>query len=275
MKHTKLTVLALTLIFNTASAHLPYVLPFQFNTDKDIATLYAGSADRYFEPEIPGVGYDITVTNPLGESDQAEYISRHKQLTLIEIDTKDNGTYKVDRVLVSRVFPQVLRGGKAVDVYYEVSPEERRELEAQRVKEGEVKFVFEDEVKPNEIEEVRYVNHVTAYVTKNKPNNAALKITKKGFEFDFKTHPNAISVKSGLKFTALVDGKPAPEIDFKVLQKDHEPIQTVKSDSKGLVSINFKQAGTYVLNGWITLDVINGKITNPRYINWLVIEVLP
>ena len=61
MKHTKLSLngllcglfclLALSL-GATASAHgLPYVLPFQFHTDQDVATLYAGNSERYFAPE--------------------------------------------------------------------------------------------------------------------------------------------------------------------------------------------------------------------------------
>ncbi|MDR2091839.1 MAG: hypothetical protein LBP58_00735 [Azoarcus sp.] len=51
------------------------------------------------EPEMPGGNskngfYDITVTRPAGETDHVEQISRHKQLTLIEIDTREEGTYR-------------------------------------------------------------------------------------------------------------------------------------------------------------------------------------
>jgi hypothetical protein len=157
-----------------------------------------------------------------------------------------------------------------------VSPEQRKNLEARRAKEGELKFVFENEVKPDEVVAVQFVNHVSAFVTRGKPNNAALKTTNKGFEFDLKTHPNAISVKSGLKLIALLDGKAAAGIKFDVLKQDHEPVQTVKSDSKGLVNISFKEAGVYVLKAEAPLDFVsNGKIANPSYINWLIIEVLP
>jgi hypothetical protein len=287
MKHKKPLsigiVLAFTLFFGTtASAHLPYVLPFQFNTDQDVATLYAGLADRYFEPEIPGGGteggYDITVTNPDGKTRHVEQISRHKQLTIIEINTKDNGTYKVDRTLVSRVFSKVLRDGRAVSVYKDVSPERKKELETRKIKDGVLQFLFDDEVKPDEtIEEVRFINHVTAYVTRGKPNDAALKTTGKGFEFDFKTHPNSISVNSNLKFTALVDGKAVPGVDFEIFkQGSGESFKSLKSDSAGIVNVLFKQAGIYVLRASAPLEGIqDGKIANPNYINWLVIEVTP
>jgi hypothetical protein len=276
-------VLAFTLIFGTtASAHLPYVLPFQFNTDQDVATLYAGLADRYFEPEIPGGGTeggcDIFVTNPDGETRHVEQISRHKQLTIIEINTKDNGTYKVERTLISRVFPQVLRDGRAINVYKDVSPERKEKLEARKIKDGVVQFLFDDEVKPDEtIEAVHFVNHVTAYVTRNKPNDAALKTTGKGFEFDFKTHPNSISVNSNLKFIALVDGKAAPGIGFEIFKQGlGESFKSLKSDSAGIVNVLFKQAGIYVLRASAPLDgVQDGKIANPHYINWLIIEVTP
>jgi hypothetical protein len=284
MKDKKLSltvmVLALMLAVNTASAHSPYILPFQFNTDKDVVTLHAGLTEKFFEPDFPGGGveggYEVIVTNPSGETRHAEQISKHKQLTLIEVDTKNNGTYKIDRLLMSRVFSRVLRDGKIIDVRYGVSSEKKKEMEAQRAKGGELKFLFEDEVKPDEVQAVQFINHVTTYVTKDRPSDAALKITKKGFEFDFKTHPNVISVKSGLKLAALLDGKVAAGITFELFQEDDEPVQSVKSDSNGLVDISFKQAGVYVLKAAAPLETVNnGKIANPQYVNWLIIEVLP
>jgi hypothetical protein len=255
------------------------VLPFQFHTDKDVTTLYAGSADRYFEPEIPGGAtegpYAFTVTNPAGETRPAENISRHKQLTLIEIDTREKGTYKVERTLTSRAFPQVLHQGEAVDVAYDVPPEERKEREAEKIKDGKLQFLFGDEVKPGEVVPVRFVNHITAFVTRETPNDAALKTTGKGFEFDFRTHPNEISVQSGLKFIALVDGKPAPGIEFEVFkQGGDDSFKTLKSNPAGLVNLRFAQAGLYVLRAQAPLESVRaGKIVNPRYINWLVVEV--
>jgi hypothetical protein len=282
MKYKKLSLLGavLDLIFATAaSAHAPYILPFQFNTDKDVTTLHAAWTDTFFEPEFPGGGaeggYDITVTNPSGKTSHAEYISRHKQLTLIEVDTKEAGTYKIERVLTSPLFSQVLRDGKAIGVRNGGTPEERKAMEAKKIKNGELQFLFEDEVKPDEVKKVQFINHVTTYVTRDKANIEALKTTGKGFEFKFKIHPNTLSVKSGLEFIALIDGKPASDINFDVLQKDHDkPAQSVKSDNTGLVSISFKQAGIYVLNARVP-SVNNGKIANPRYINWLIIEVMP
>lgn len=290
MKHTKLSsnglfrglfcLLALG-VSATASAHLPYVLPFQFHTDQDVATLYAGSADRYFEPEIPGGGaeggYDFTVTNPVGETGHVEFISRHKQLTLIKIDTREAGTYKVERTLVSADLPHVLRDGESVRVLSGISPERRKEFEAMKTEDGKRRFLFEDEVKPTEITGVRFINHITAYVTRDKANDAALKTSGKGFEFDFKVHPNEVSVQSGFKFVARVDGKAAAGIRFKVYKEgDSRPVQTVQSDRAGLVNLSFEQAGVYVLNAGAPLkSVRDGKIVNPRYLNWLVVEVRP
>jgi hypothetical protein len=285
MKYQKLvltglfSLLALS-VSSTASAHgLPYVLPFQFTTDKDVTTLYAGNTDRYFEPEMPGGNgkngyYDITVTNPNGETDHVENISRHKQLTLIEIDTREKGTYKVNRRQVSREFPRVLRQGRVIDVEYGLSPEERKERAAEKVKNGEIQFLFEEEIKPGEVVVgVEYVNNITAFVTREKPSTP--KIEGKGFEFDFKVHPNEISVQSGLKFIALVDGKPASGVEFEVFkQGGDDSFKTLKSNPAGLVDLRFAQAGLYVLRAQAPLESVRaGKIVNPRYINWLVVEV--
>jgi hypothetical protein len=287
MKHQKLilsglfSLLALS-VNPTASAHgLPYVLPFQFHTDQDVATLYAGNSDRYFEPEMPGGNengfYDITVTNPAGETDHVEQISRHKQLTLIEIDTKEEGTYKVNRTQISAALPHVVRQGESVRVLdNDMPPERRKEFEAMKTEDGKRRFLFDDEVKANEIVGVEFINHITAYVTRGKPS--APKTAGKGFEFDFKVHPNAVSVKSGLQFVALVDGKAAAGIAFEVYrQGGDEPVQRdIKSDRAGLVDVRFDQPGVYVLSAEAPLESVRkGKVVTPRYINWLVIEVRP
>ena len=289
MKYRKLSLIgmvsALALVSATASAHSsrPYVLPFQFHTDQDVATLYAGEAEHYFEPEAPGGaaegGYAFTVTHPAGETHHVEYISRHKQLVLIEIDTREEGTYKVERTLLSREFPQVLHKGEAVDVERVggLSSEERKEREARKIVDGQRQFFFEDEVKAFEIVPVRFVNHITAYVTRGKPNDAALKVRGEGFEFDFRTHPNEVSVQSGLKFVARVDGRAAAGIGFEVFrQGGDESFKTVKSDRDGLVEIRFEQPGVHVLRAEAPLESVrDGKVVNPRYINWLVVEVRP
>ena len=263
-----------------ASAHgLPYILPFHFHTDQDMATLYAGNSERYFEPEMPGGNdkngyYDVTVTNPAGETDHVERISRHRQLTLIEIDTREAGTYQVERTQVSAELPYVARGGEAVRILPS-DFEDRKEVEALKTEDGKRRFLFEDEVKPEEIMPVEFINHITVYVTRDQPG--ALKTAGKGFEFDFKVHPNEIGVSSGLKFVALVDGKAAPGIAFDVRGKgSDEPVQRVKSDGAGRVDVRFGQAGIYVLSAEAPLESVREvKVVNPRYINWLVVEVKP
>jgi hypothetical protein len=288
MQYKKLSLAALfsllaLSISSTASAHggAPYILPFQFTTDQDVATLYAGDSERYFEPEDPGGNekngyYDVTVTNPNGETNHVENISRHKQLTLVEIDTREKGTYKVNRTLVSRALPYVARQGRAIRVLdFDIPPEGREEWAARKTEDGKRLYLFQDEVKPDEIVGVEFINHVTAYVTRETPSTP--KLAGKGFEFDFKTHPNEISVQSGLKFIALVDGKPAPGVTFDVRQQGvDEPVQRVKSNPAGLVDLRFAQAGLYVLRAQAPLESVRaGKIVNPRYINWLVVEVKP
>jgi hypothetical protein len=280
-------IFCMGLMTTNALAHLPYILPFQFHTDKDIVTLYAGSSERYFEPEIAGGGveggYDFTVTNPKGESNTAihngGHITRHKQLTLIEIDTPYEGTYKVERILLSRNFPQALHKGEALDVQSidELTPKEKRELESKKIVDGKRKFFLEDELNKEDITNVRYINHITTYVTKGKPNQSALKPNNKGFEFDFKTHPNLINVKSGLKFITLIDGKAESNVEFEVFKQGMDkPLKEAKSTNNGVIHISFEQPGIYVLKAQAPLDSIrDGKIIEQRYINWLVIEVKP
>ena len=118
----------------------------------------------------------------------------------------------MERTRISRVFPSVAYKGKSVDVVVKASLDEgeRKSHEARRIEDGERQFFFDDEVKPEEIVPVEYINHVTVHVARDKPNDAALKTAGKGFEFDFRTHPNEIGVKSGFRFVALVAGNAAP-----------------------------------------------------------------
>jgi hypothetical protein len=133
-------------------------------------------------------------------------------------------------------------------------------------------------IDPARIETVQTTVHLTTFVTRSKPSDAALKTSGKGFEFDFKVHPNEIGVQSGLQFAALLDGKLTPEISFEVYrQGSGKSFKTVKSDRAGLVDLAFEQAGIYVVRGVkAPLEKIrDGRIVTAIYANWLIIEVAP
>jgi hypothetical protein len=182
----------------------------------------------------------------------------------------------VNRAQISAALPYVVRQGEAVRVLgSDMPPEERKEFEALKTEDGKRQFLFDDEVKPTEIMPVEFINHITAYVTRGKPSTP--KIAGKGFEFDFRTHPNEVSAQSGLRFVALVDGKAAAGITFDIRRQGvDEPVRRVTSDPAGLVEARFAQAGVHVLSAQAPLESVrDGRVVNPRYINWLVVEVKP
>lgn len=262
----------------TASAHLPYVMPFQFNTDRDVTTLYAGSSDRYFEPEIAGGNtnngfYDFKVTDPSGKTNPIRDLSRHKQLTLAEIETAKPGTYKIDRTLVARLNYLIGDDNKKIRVY---ANELKERFEKHKFKDGKRHFYFEDEIGGAQATEVQYVNTVTAFVTRDTPNDAALKPTGKGFELGYKVHPNKVSRKSGLQFITLFDGDAVPDIAFDIYGKgDSKPSKTIAADKSGSVNVQFDHPGVYMLTAWVpNEDIKDGKLVERKYAIWLTVEVV-
>jgi uncharacterized GH25 family protein len=89
-------------------------------------------------------------------------------------------------------------------------------------------------------------------VTNGKPNNTALKPTRKGLELDAITHPNDIVDGEDASFRVLLDGKAVANVSVTVIaggsryrQKLGE--QTYTSDADGKIKIHWQGAGMYHL----------------------------
>ncbi len=244
----------ISLLSATAMAHTQYVVPFNFATEKDVATLQAAAAEDFFIPDHP-LKTDFQLTSPDGKTSKIDTVTVFKEVTIIEASTPDKGTYKI-ATSSERVGKQALVDGKwlavraatpapAVPVANTSNPPAVPAPAAAR------RFITEAEVKPGtEVLETRSSSQAVTYVSKGAPNNVVLKTTGKGLELDFKTHPNDIYLDQGLSFVVLLDGKPAADATFSLhragVKGESKP---VKSDSKGLVNIKFEQAGGYLLEG--------------------------
>lgn len=233
------------LLSSAAMAHTQYVVPFNFATEKDIATLQAAAAEDFFVPDH-AIKTDFQLTSPDGKTSKIDRATVLQEVTILEASTPDKGTYKIS-TSSERTGKQALIDGKWLAVRAApASPTANMPAPA-----AARRFITEAELKPGiEVLETRSSSQAVTYVSKGAPTDAVLKPAGKGLELDFKTHPNDIYLDKGLSFVVLLDGKPAANASFSLhragIKGDSKP---VTSDSKGVVNIKFEQAGAYLLEG--------------------------
>jgi hypothetical protein len=83
---------------------------------------------------------------------------------LVEIDTPREGTYMVNRTLISAGLPYVALSGEPVSVLEGVSPEDKEEMQEYMFEVGKRLFIFEEDLNRTDIPEmICFINNVTAY----------------------------------------------------------------------------------------------------------------
>lgn len=96
-------------------------------------------------------------------------------------------------------------------------------------------------------------SRVEVFVTSGKPTDTALKSTGKGLELLPVTHPNDLVVGETVKFRFVADGKPAANMDVKVIPggiryRDRLGEMDFKTDGEGVLSFKVETPGMYWLN---------------------------
>lgn len=285
----------LTLLISTVSISLsqhafshagfPQLIPMTFHPHDDVATIYLTRSDKFGEVEYVGpniLASEFKITNPEGKSygaNDENKLHYLQQLVVLEAEVKQEGTYKIELVRKSSLFPWAIMKGKAVDVRSRQAPKLLHEFDAEtqaeiaqqspeqqekvrrnlakalekyhqdiQLKPAERGFFFADEVKEKDKYATNHVHYYTTYISKNKLTDTVLKTTGEGFEFDYKTHPNQITTQSGLQFTTLLNGKVLPAVNMVVIPQGDAPKFNVVSDQNGLVNIRFPKAGIYMIS---------------------------
>jgi uncharacterized GH25 family protein len=213
-----------------ALAHSPYLLPTQFDaTERDHITVEASFAEDFFVPDAVMKATDYHVTAPDGSKVTLTPIYA-RDLALLELDTKQTGTYRVS-----------------------TGAREGRTSKAVLVK-GEWKFLDEDEAAPAgaHVYDMKSLTQAEVYVSRGAPTDAALKPRGKGLEFQALTHPNRLLAGGVAQFAVLLDGKPLAQQALTLrgsgdyYNKDGKPA-TLHSDAKGVVKIPLVTPGVYHL----------------------------
>ena len=246
---------ALGLAIQAAMAHTQYVVPFNFDVEKDVATLQASAAEEFFIPDH-ALKADFALMSPDGKTSKIDAATAFKEVTILEANTHDKGTYKIS-THSERTGKQALVDGKWVMVRSGQMPAMPPAANGSTASPGSNRqeqnpgrrFLSEADLKPGtQTVETSTTTQAVTYVTRGAPTDTVLKTTGKGFELDLKTHPNDLNLDQGLGFVVLLNGKPVPDAVFQVHRGGVKgDSKEVTSDAKGMVNIKFDQPGAYLL----------------------------
>ncbi|MCE7796658.1 DUF4198 domain-containing protein [Sphingobium sufflavum] len=219
-----------------ASAHMPYVLPTQFDlTEKaDHITVESAFAEDAFVPEVAMRDAPFHLIGPDGAKLSTGAVTYLRDLSIFEADIKADGTYRISTGQ---------RGGR----------------KGKMIRQGD-KWVMGGEApvapgaaKPaGEEVAVQSMTLADAYVTRGAPSTGALKPRGEALEVQPVTHPNGIAAGSDATFVLLFDGKPLAGVDVTLFRSagvhDGRKIAgQVKSDAAGRFTVKPGDAGTYLL----------------------------
>jgi uncharacterized GH25 family protein len=245
----------------SAAAHVAYMEPSVFvTTQADIVTIETSFAEDFmFRPEIVVTSDDFHVVRPDGQRAPYARIENFTQLTLLEAGLDEPGTYRFTTgERLGRTSTYVLTDGE----WRPIAPGETAPAGAP-VRQSQTATVSD------------------VYVTKGAPTDASRNVTIGRLAIVPVTHPNAIYRDEGAVFEIRFDGKPMAGQELEVDRQggDYEEprySQVVKTDASGRVTLNFDQAGVYLIHTRHRADAPPGSATPMRgYTTSLTFEVSP
>lgn len=182
-----LRLLALAaLLAPAASAHSPYLLPNLFTVEKrDHVTVEAAFTEAFFTPDVAMKSDDYHLVGPDGAKLALTPVYL-KDLAVLEVPLAADGTYRISTGA---------RVGRTAKAY---------------LKDGQWEFLEPGEAPPAGAEAVDMLSLTRAdtYVTRGKPDAAALTPLGRGLEIVPVTHPAEAAAGAAVSFRLLFEGQP-------------------------------------------------------------------
>jgi hypothetical protein len=262
-------ILTLPLIALTgaASAHTPYLAPFNFAPTQPIVTVQNALTDNtFFVPEFPIKGDDYEVTDAGGTVSTGKGISL-AELGLFETKLPREGTYRIstgNRDVRTLTLAQIDGKWKPVKM-----PEN-----------GVVNPPFADQSKlptGTKVIPVKTMVRAETYISYNKPSDRVPPPANEGLEIAPITHPNRVFAGQSFAFTLLFDGKPVTA-EYQVFRANDAYARANYSLSakaaEGDGRIEFSEPGIYVIE--VSRNWTLGNPDDPRtWLTSLTLEVAP
>lgn len=255
---TAALLLASGLIAGAANADTSYLRPNFFTTaNADIVTVQSSFTEDFANPNVAVQSDQWQVLRPDGKKDAFDRVETFKQVTILEADLAEPGTYRLSTgERLGRVGQQVLVDG----VWTPWAP--GRDIPAGSKTRTSQTATIAD-----------------VYITRGAPTMTAVEARVGRVELKPVTHPNDVYLDTAFKFRVLLDGKPVPNQDV-VIWRDggayDEPAfsKTVKSGADGGVDLKFDRPGAYLIWTRLSADAPPGAQTAIRsYTASLTLEV--
>jgi len=212
-----------------ASAHMPYLLPTQFELARGThVTVQASFGEDALRPEVAMRDAPFHVIGPDGARHPVGPITYLRELSIFEAELPADGTWKLTSGQRAGRKGKMVRQGDAW-----VMRGEGAAADAQAV-------------------EVQSMTLAEAYVTRGRPSDAALKPRGEALEIQPLTHPGAIVAGGEARFRLLFDGKPLADTALTLFRNagyyDGKKIAAqLRSDAEGQFSIRPEDAGAYLI----------------------------
>ncbi|HET6397507.1 MAG TPA: DUF4198 domain-containing protein [Pseudoxanthomonas sp.] len=256
---------ALALPF-AASAHKAWLQPSQTvlaGTDPWITVDAAVSNDLFYFNHVPLRLDNLVITAPDGSRVQPQNAATGKYRSVFDVQLAQQGTYRL-AVVNSGLFASWEEDGK---------PRRWRGTPAT--------FAAEVPRDAKNLQVSQSVGRIETFVTNGSPDETALKPTGEGIELVPLTHPNDLYAGEQARFRVLVDGKPAPGLEFEIVRggtryRNAQEEIKVASDAAGEFAVTWPQPGMY----WLEATTQDGKTSVPqarqRRLSYVAtLEVLP
>lgn len=178
---------------------------------------------------------DLVITAPDGSAVDAQNGSMGRYRSTFDVHLKQKGTYRIAAI------------NEMLAASYKVGGETKRWRGTAAALAKEI---------PSNADELKVTeghSRIELFVTSGKPSESALKPTGKGLELVPITHPNDLVVGETAKFRFVIDGKPAGNMEVKVIPggiryRDKLNEMDFKTDGDGVLSFKVEAPGMYWLN---------------------------
>lgn len=232
-------------LFLTSSivmAHTPYILPYHFDTTKDIATIQASATEDFFIPDH-AVSGDFFMTSPAGVTTAISDVTSLKEVTLAQIPLTEDGTYRI----TLKTKPRTNKYANIDGRWLSVRPARGGAKSKPKEPLSDRGYITPEELATNaKVIESTSTRTLETYVTKGRSSDKAISISGKGLEVKLNQNPSEIFLDQGLEFDVLFDGQPIKNQVVEIDQAGKAPLE-LQTDDKGHAKATFTQAGTYML----------------------------
>ncbi len=246
LSHT-FVLCTLVLSANTASAHYPFVAPLSYQTLNNHTAIIAGFYDNPFASEVAIKNFKFHYHHPNGEKiaiNEADWANT-QTLSSYSLENKTDGTYRI-------------RGEKyGNSVSYALDAKQWKTLiqaEPKADTSAHKNVIYLKDLKKNTPQKtVQNIDIIETFLSRRKISQPVIHHMHEGFDLQFLTHPNALTTSAPIQLKVLDDHQAVANLKVEVLAQTHnfsraeQVVQTLMTDKDGLVSLNIKQQGQYLL----------------------------